>query len=212
MPNHVTTRIKAPEHVIQALVSDNRIDFETLIPYPGKFDWNGVSGSAETLAEKAVGGPVSENPLLASLQLAARDRADIKALSDDEFEQFVQMLRNHRSTGFFHQMDFAREKWGTKWNAYESVVDAAAGIASFDTAWSFPEPVITALSERFPDYDIAVEYADEDIGSNCGKLLFRAGKIVERDVAGDWSESSEEERKRWSDFAYAVKGWDPEDD
>ncbi|MFV3292566.1 hypothetical protein ACNFBR_28015 [Pseudomonas sp. NY11955] len=39
-------------------------------------------------------------------------------LSDVNFEQFVQMLRNHRKTEYMHCMDFSRHAWGTKWNAY----------------------------------------------------------------------------------------------
>lgn len=213
MPNHVTTNMKAPSHVIQALINEEeRIDFGKIIPFTGSFDWDGISGDAETLAEKVVGMPFSENPLLGSLQHASRERVQLGSLPDESFEQFIQMLRNHRATGFFHSMDFAREMWGTKWNAYDASIDLNAGSARFDTAWSFPEPVIVKLSELFPDDEIAIEYADEDIGSNCGKLLIKGGKIIESDIAGNWNNQSEEERSRWTAFAYQVKGWEPDEE
>lgn len=63
------------------------------------------------------------------------------------------------------------EHWGTKWNAYDSSVDAMPGDLArvrFDTAWSHPAPVLRALAERHPDEVILVRYADEDLGNNLG--------------------------------------------
>lgn len=91
---------------------------------------------------------VDQHPLIAALQHANRSRASIKAMSDNAFDQFVQMLRNYRKCDVFHDMDFARQNWGTKWNAYSQSVDLAAGNAKFDTAWSFAKPVFEALSKR----------------------------------------------------------------
>lgn len=213
MPNWVTTTIKSTPQVISALINDQgHVDFSRIIKFEGSFEWDGVLGSAETLAEKVVNTELSDHPLLRPLQEHGRSRASLKDLDDEGFEQFIQMLRNHRATGYFHVMDFAREAWGTKWNACDSTHEVDAGTARFDTAWSFPEPVILKLSESFPDDDIAIDYADEDIGSNCGRLLIRAGVIVEKDIAVRWDSMSEEEQKRWSAFAYEVKGWDPEED
>ena len=71
--------------------------------------------------------------------------------------------------------DWCYRNWGTKWDACEVDVfhfkgDKYARIA-FRTAWCAPMPVYEAMLEQYPDLDIYVEYADEDIGHNCGRWL-----------------------------------------
>lgn len=134
MPNWVTNKVKAPQEVIQAMLDEEgRIDFGKVIKFEGEFPWNGVMGDAETAAEHVLRVPVSEHPLVGAMQLESRNRVDLSKLSDESFEQFLQMLRNHRKTGFMHSMDFARSAWGTKWNACEPNVDGPES-ASFETA------------------------------------------------------------------------------
>ncbi|WP_250502796.1 hypothetical protein [Caballeronia sp. AZ7_KS35] len=213
MPNHVTNKIKAPSHVIAALVNEKgNVDFGRVIAFTGEFPWDGVNMAAENLAEVVTGKPLSDHPLLASLEAANRAETKVQNLSDESFEQFVQMLRNFRKCGVFHGMAFARQQWGTKWNAYECVVDVAAGTAQFDTAWSCPEPVLTKLSSQFPDDQIEVTFADEDIGSNCGTFTLKAGSVISSDIAPSWRDMTDEQKAKWRAFACDVKGWNPSDD
>lgn len=214
MPNWVTTKIRTAPEVIKSITNkdDGRVDFELVMPFPGEFSWDFVSSAAEEMAEIVAGVPLHENPLIASLERSNRARAKLSALRDEDFEQFVQMLRNHRKCGFLHQMDFGREVWGTKWNACQSSVSEGDTEASFDTAWSCPKPVLAALSKRFPDAEIHVTYADEDIGSNCGTYVLKAGAVVSSDIAPSWNDQSEEDKKRWTAFANSVTGREPEED
>lgn len=69
------------------------------------------------------------------------------------------------------------ENWGTKWNGYDTVL--FEGGVQFDTAWSHPLPVIEALSRRHPGVEIDVQFADEDLGHNCGHYVMRNGEIIE---------------------------------
>lgn len=212
MPNWVTNKVKAPQEVIQAMLNEEgQIDFGKIIRFEGEFPWNGIACDAETAAERTLRVPLDSHPLIGSLQASNRDRADISKLSDESFEQFVQMLRNHRKTGFLHSMDFARAAWGTKWNACDQLVEAPVQ-AKFDTAWSFPEPIFLKLSSMFPDASIELVYADEDIGSNCGSVTFKGGQAVFRDESSGWNSMSEADQKKWQAFAYEVKGWEPEQD
>lgn len=139
--------------------------------------------------------PFHDNSLIAGLE--RRNRADVNVLqlSEEYFEQFIQMLRNKRSSGHFHSLDFARDVWGAKWNAYDKIIDLEAGELSFDTAWSCPLPVLIELSKRHPDEEITIRYADEDLGSNCGTVKLKAGALVSLEVAGCWDEISEEQRQ-----------------
>ena len=213
MPNHVTNKVNAPTHVLKALINESgKIDFNTILPFRGQFAWNGIDCAAEEAAQVITAQPLDDHPLIASLQQSNRSRVDALKLSDEGFEQFVQMLRNKRSCGHFNTLDFARDVWGTKWNAYGQVIDLDAGELSFDTAWSCPLPVLKELSRRHPDADITVRYADEDLGSNCGTVRLKAGETVSLEVAGRWDEMSEQEQQQWKAWARDLKGWPENDD
>lgn len=216
MPNWVTTRLSASKHVIQAMLNkEGRVDFSTIAPFPGpRNEWSGILSDAQEAAEIVCGTPLSDNFLLATLQRASRDRFDIKKLSPESFAQFVGMLENYRACGYLHSMDFARNVWGTKWNACEPTASPEEGKASFDTAWECPYGVLIELSKRFPEAAIEVVFADEDIGSNCGRFTLKAGQMVDKDIAPDWRDMTDEQKAKWRAFAYEVKGWtpDPEDE
>ena len=64
--------------------------------------------------------------------------------------------------------DWNVKHWGTKWNAYGICVDD--NTLSFDTAWSFPEPVMDALAKLCYEHevDFTGEWADEDTAYNTG--------------------------------------------
>lgn len=68
--------------------------------------------------------------------------------------------------------------WGTKWNAYQTEVHLPEEV-QFDTAWAHPFPVIEALSRKFPEAEIKVVFADEDLGQNCGGYVIRNGELTD---------------------------------
>ena len=213
MPNWITNKVSAPKEVLQSLINEEgRIDFNTLIPFTGSFQWCGIDSAAEKCAEVITLAPLNDNPLIASLQHSNRQDANALKLSDEQFDQFVQMLRNKRETGYFHSLDFANDQWGTKWNACNQAPCIDVDVLEFDTAWSCPQPIYKALSAKHPDAEINVRFADEDLGSNCGTLTFRAGQLTSSDVAPNWDGLSLEERKRWEDFAYELTGRSRDDE
>ena len=79
--------------------------------------------------------------------------------------------------------DWSVANWGTKWNSYgyDESVDYSENKDSlfFLTAWTAPHPVISKLAERFPAVTFEHEWADEDIGSNCGRRVYYDGERVE---------------------------------
>lgn len=213
MPNHVTNKVTAPAEVLRSLLNESgAIDFNTLLPFKGSFEWNGINGGAEEAAALVCGNVLDDHPLIASLQKSNRARTDILKLDDECFEQFVQMLRNKRATGHFHTLDFARDAWGTKWNAYDQSIDLDAGELSFDTAWSCPIPVLVALSTKHPEAEIVVRFADEDIGCNCGTITLTGGAVVSTDQAGRWHEMTKEDQDKWRAFALDLTGRSDETD
>lgn len=84
--------------------------------------------------------------------------------------------------GFDNWYSFSIEKWGTKWNASEAYFDKSTNQFSFQTAWSFPYPIIEELIKKFPNVDFLVEYADEDIGYNCGKFTSKKQIITNKEM------------------------------
>lgn len=73
--------------------------------------------------------------------------------------------------------DWNVENWGTKWNAGSTVRSSDKSVY-FDTAWDRPEPVLIALSKKFPLEKILVRYSDE--GSyNAGCYFLLDGEEIE---------------------------------
>ena len=62
--------------------------------------------------------------------------------------------------------------WNTKWGAYDGYTHTGKTyiIMYFQTAWSFAGPVAMKLAEL--GYDLDLQWADEDWGSNCGRLQY----------------------------------------
>lgn len=71
--------------------------------------------------------------------------------------------------------------WGTKWNSYGYTADTGFkdGKLTFLTAWSAPHPILEKLSEMYPDIKFEHEWADEDIGMNCGRYVYFDGERTE---------------------------------
>lgn len=184
MPNHVTNILKASSFVIAALKgSEELVDFNTMIPMPESvknIECNGDDRLVAFLNGEISMDAVERTPIM-TLQLSniLQELKDggMSKWRDDRFENFITMLRNQRQHGVTSWYDFGCERWGTKWNAY-SIYKTYDGV-QFDTAWSAPHPVITALAAKFPDERIEHLWADEDIGSNLGHRVYYRGGVEE---------------------------------
>lgn len=71
--------------------------------------------------------------------------------------------------------------WETKWNSYGYTADSGFkdGKMTFLTAWSAPHPILQKLSEMYPDIVFEHEWADENIGINCGRYTYYDGERTE---------------------------------
>lgn len=61
------------------------------------------------------------------------------------------------------------EHWGTKWNSYsfERVNDTTV---QFETAWNAVPRIVLLLAYKFDILEFVYEWADEDFGSNTGRI------------------------------------------
>lgn len=116
----------------------------------------------------------------------------------DTGKQAIDNLLKYGATTWY---DWCVNNWGTKWNAYDQYTGQDDGF-QFSTAWSAPHPVLEELTTRFPGVYITHEWADEDIGQNCGRREYLNGECV-----GDWEP---ETRKEAIEFATGVWGDTPE--
>ena len=93
----------------------------------------------------------------------------------EALENYIKGFFNIKRYGERDWYDWSIKNWGTKWNAGATVVDS--DVIEFQTAWSTPIPVFVELSKRLKDITINVDYADKDIGSNCGTLEILNGNV-----------------------------------
>ena len=128
------------------------------------------------------------------------DEVDYKELGVKNLEDLGNVyINNILQYGADSWYDWCCENWGTKWNATNTYIVDDTEI-EFSTAWSCPVNIFKELSRQFSGVEIVVEFADEDIGSNCGKITFLNGEIEEYiDMDGD------------TDFALEVCGYDKEE-
>ncbi len=106
-----------------------------------------------------------------------------------------------------HWYDWNIRNWGTKWDTdaeLERLGDDHA-YYRFETAWSPPVEVITALSAQYPGIVFSLEWEEEQ--GFGGEFFFRGGEM---EVAKEWgipdSHADNEERDR-----PCVCEWEPDD-
>lgn len=112
--------------------------------------------------------------------LTGQRKGNVKDFSEEEFTQFIQCLKNYREHGATTWYEWSKEHWGTKWNAYEQGDKRDnENTIHFQTAWSSPVKLILELSKMFPDVILKLDYADEDSGSNTGRIVLSKGEVLE---------------------------------
>lgn len=109
---------------------------------------------------------------------------------------------NHRRYNDVDWYQWHVHNWGTKWNAYDCLVEDDKAV--FDTAWATP---INWL-EKLADYlDFTVTWADEDLGCNFGIGVARNGVLTLKYLDEDDDFSYEDKVY----LATVIKGYDYED-
>ena len=171
MPNWVLTNVRfigdqaAINKMQKSMKSkDSVFDFNRLIPMPKALDIE--SGSTENIARACArarkNGQTTCDEYSSKQWVQAQKTFDEWADVGDVYES------NLKKYGCSTWYDWRCWHWGTKWNAVDSVWSSDGRSLSLETAWSFAEPIFNKLADKFPMVEIYVEFADEDIGNNCG--------------------------------------------
>lgn len=199
MPNHITTILKAPAEVLETLHGEESlVDFNRVIPSPEELD--------KLTAEYKVFETQEE------VDAYQREKEEHYSKFDDflsahyigkthaiTHEEQVRLQETYGAALDWYNWNV--KHWGTKWNAY-SVAEVEGGIR-FDTAWAVPVPILNALAAKFPDAEISLEYADEDLGSNYGTAKSNGKGGL------DWVHEPFGYTKRALDFVSLVKYGEP---
>jgi hypothetical protein len=167
----------------------NYFDFEKIIPMPESLKI--TSGSAtdlgiDILKYQETGDDSSLRERLKYPWVIKENIKTVKELVEycinegtADLDSARKALFNIENYGTKDWYEWSVKNWGTKWNSSESLFEGSN--IHFQTAWSVPEPIFIELSRMFPDVEIKVKFADEDIGNNCGELLLLNGEIISFD-------------------------------
>ena len=105
------------------------------------------------------------------------DEHDVTGYRTIDFNKIIPEPEYENSNDWYN---WRLQHWGTKWNAYNQIKTEKPNELYFLTAWSTPNKIYEALTKKFPNLTIKVDYADEDTGYDCGKMVFEDGKMVAR--------------------------------
>jgi hypothetical protein len=195
VPNHVTNIIKIEGNparikaVFEAIKNDEyglgSIDFNKLVPMPPELDIEegsqtkrGLKAYQDFIEVYTFNGKKEDFDLLnipeKSEQAFLRVHPDI---DQTEWKLGKQAFQNQQKYGIPTWYKWRTRNWGTKWNAYgyEGGVQFDGKTLQFLTAWAPPTPIVEKLAAMYPDLDFVHQWADEDIGYNCGEIEYHNG-------------------------------------
>lgn len=189
MPNHVRNIVTingSAEHIkefklkhinaYKYIEEDSSVEicpfsFQTIIPRPESLDIESSTRAMDGL-DYVLGDEAKKKQI----------RSRFWRMDDEEFNKIVELgktaKRNLELYDAKDWYDWDIDNWGTKWDCYDvelKTLDDTEVVIVFNTAWSCPEPVYGELARLHPDLSIQVEYADEDLGNNCGVKIYEGG-------------------------------------
>lgn len=196
MPNYVTNILKLSgskkdieklKNVVANKDRNTPFDFDRIIPMPESLNIEENSDTERCLDLfskflvpfiKSRGmTEVNDENLLKIQQDSAEYRKE-KNIPEKEWATGQTAALNRLKYGHATWYTWRIHFWGTKWNAFDCE-PFRRNTFRFTTAWRCPLPVVLKLSEMFPEITFDFSWADEDIGSNCGKAIVKNGEIVE---------------------------------
>jgi hypothetical protein len=158
MPNWITNilTINADEKMVEKILSEvksdeSEFDFNLIVPQPDELE--GTTAPARIISDEEY----------------AKDSSKgiTQTMSDELISKY----------GFNNWYDWRYEHWGTKWNADE--IHISDNEITFNTAWCNPQPLLVALSRKYPDIQFNISFADEDFGHNVGTYILKDGEEID---------------------------------
>ena len=155
----------------------NHFDFNKVIPMPDELNiesgTRGENGMRYLYLKASNPFSLTEDDYN-FIERIEKDKTKNPKAFDDMIDLGRKYMMNIAKYGCTDWYQFHNKYWNTKWNSVDT--DVNDNVVIFDTAWSYPAPVIEKLSELFPDVTIDFVYADEDCGCNTGCGSIRSGE------------------------------------
>ena len=188
MPNHVQnilTIVGHKNHVEPMLNhlkdGDDEFSFSKIIPMPEEL--KGTRAPARIVTEAEYKKYHYDKAFKADPHPLMNDRGPItKKMSEDWIERF----------GADNWYDWTTTHWGTKWGAYSVEIDEPEDlhgrdgyikvVVRFQTAWSPGAHVLSNLAQQYPTIEFYLIFADEDCGSNTGKIWWEGGFVINDEI------------------------------
>lgn len=220
MPNYVTNIIKMKgtkeqcEKVLEYLESDEQeVDFNKIMPMPKSLNVTAGSMEGQAIAvykAKEMGDTTEIEKIFSYPWVKSEGISTVEELIEylikknpgilDIGKTYVTNIELYGCSSWY---DWCCNNWGTKWNACDSwTCEDSFG---FETAWSSVPELMTIVSRMHPDVEFVYSYADEDFGSNLGRITLKGGNIVEEYFP-------EEQTDDAYNFAAEILGYDARDD
>lgn len=226
MPNHIENIItlkgneKQIREMLEVIKNDDyslgTVDFNKIIPMPeslnieaGSRTNNGLQLYKEFISECLFENRKTDILKISAETLAESEKAYLSKRKDIDSAEWKlgktawNNIQNYDAPTWY---EWSINNWGTKWNAYgydENADYSGNENLWFQTAWSAPHPILQKLSEMYSDITFEHEWADEDLGANCGRKIYRNGECTE-----EYCPESEIEA---TEFAFRVWDYDPSD-
>lgn len=194
MPNYVRNRITYEgnradiDRMLKAVQEDGigigSIDFNKVLPMPESLNIESGSRTEDGLKEyRRYVEAKKRNADLSEFESYRHDYPSQWELGKTAYE-------NLEKYGYTTWYEWCWDVWGTKWPAMEQNPSAAADDSfQFETAWSFPEGIVRELSGQYPKLTFTAQWADEDLGRNCGRAVYRGGEQTQLYCPDDYKDA-----------------------
>ena len=188
MPNHIQNivTIKGNKEEVakcaETIFKGDNFSFKNIIPRPIDLEIEKSSYVDDGIA-LINGTEEQKERVIAKFKMWANTERPLETIIEEAKELGRKALENERKYGFMDWYHWSIKNWGTKWDAYEVDYDVTENIINlnFQTAWSTPYPIFEEMSRMFPNLSIYVDFADEDLGNNCGEYEFEGGEATKFD-------------------------------
>lgn len=171
----VETISKVKEQIINTKDENGNVihfSFQSIIPRPASLNIPASSGVLNGI--DYIKGNISEKKKIEARYATYPD-------GENHLKECIRLaeiaLDNLKKYGYKDWFDWSVANWGVKWDAHNPCVETTDDVImlEFKTAWSTPKPVFLKLAEQYPDLMINIDYADEDMGFNCGTYSYADG-------------------------------------
>jgi len=160
------------------------VDFNFIIPMPTELEET-ESGGFSHIGHPAWYGDASrilEYPWVKEAGVTSQEELQEFLLKKDpQYKEAADRCQaNIEAHGFASWYEWSIHNWGTKWNGGQASFDRQPEQLdiTFMTAWSPPEPVILAMSQRFPSLEFELRFYELGAAYQ-GLQRCRGGELLE---------------------------------